>query len=73
MGYAPIRETNWKVYIGTLEEDALDSLVGLRKIFALILFITFAACILAAWIFISHFSKSVTELDELFAEGAKEI
>lgn len=71
MGYAPIRETNWKVYIGTLEEDALDSLVGLRKIFALILFITFAACILAAWIFISHFSKSVTELDELFAEGAK--
>jgi diguanylate cyclase (GGDEF)-like protein len=71
MGYTPIRETNWKVYIGTLEEDALDSLVGLKRIFALILFITFGACILAAWIFINHFSKSVTELDELFAEGAK--
>lgn len=71
MGYASVKETNWKIYIGTNEEDALSSLNGLRRMFIIIIIITLFACILAAWIFISHFSKSITELDELFAQGAK--
>jgi diguanylate cyclase (GGDEF)-like protein len=71
MGYASVNETNWKIYIGTDEEDALSSLKGLRRMFIIIILITFASCIFAAWIFISHFSKSITELDELFAQGAK--
>lgn len=71
MGYASIKETNWKIYIGTTEDDALDSLIGLRRTFIIIILTTLAACLLMSWLFISHFSKSITELDELFAEGAK--
>lgn len=71
MGYASIKGTDWKVYIGTNEEDALASLMGLRRILLHIVLITLAICIFLAWLFINHFSKSINELDELFAEGAK--
>jgi len=71
MGYASIRETDWKIYIGTYEEEALESLGVLRRIFLFIVTATFAFCFFAAWLFVNRFSKSVTELDELFAEGAK--
>jgi len=71
MGYASVRETDWKIYIGTNEDEALASLVSLRRIFIIIILLTLITCIIAAWFFISRFSKSITELDELFAEGAK--
>lgn len=71
MGYAPVEETNWKIYIGTYEEEALDSLNGLRRMFYFIITVTSLACILAAWIFVSKFTKSISELDDLFAQGAK--
>lgn len=71
MGYASVRETDWKIYIGTNEDEALASLVGMRRIFIIIILLTLITCIIATWIFINHFSKSITELDELFAEGAK--
>jgi len=71
MGFATIKETNWKIYIGTNEDEALDGLAGLRSSFIIIMFLTLVACILLSWLFINRFSKSVTELDQLFAEGAK--
>lgn len=71
MGYASVRETGWKIYIGTNEDEALYSLVGLKRIITIIIRVTLVFCIIAAWLFISRFSKSIKELDELFAEGAK--
>lgn len=71
MGYASVDETNWKIYIGTYEDEVLESLGGLRRMFYSIVIVTLLVCILAAWIFISKFSKSIAELDDLFAQGAK--
>lgn len=71
MGYASVNETNWKVYIGTYEEEALESLYGLRRMFAPLLFVTLSISVLSALIFISRFTKPIEELDNLFSQGAQ--
>jgi len=71
MGFASIDETNWKVYIGTNEKDTLASLNGLRYMIITIMSIALGLSLLAAFIFVDRFSKSIIELDNLFEQGAK--
>lgn len=71
MGYASVEGTNWKIYVGTYESDALSSLIGLRRLFISIMMATLLISLSIVTIFINHFSKSITELDQLFEQGAK--
>ena len=71
MGYASIDNTNWKIYIGTNEEDALKSLKGLGRLFLLVSGITLCISTLVAYFFVSRFSKPILELERLFYIGAK--
>lgn len=71
MGYASVEMTDWKIFIGTYEDVALHSLKGLKTILFPLIFITMLVCFIAAGILVSRFSKSITELDDLFAEGAR--
>lgn len=71
MGYATIDNTNWKIYIGTNEEDALENLNGLQRLFYLVTGVTVIVGILLAYIFVSRFSKPILELEHLFSLGAK--
>jgi diguanylate cyclase (GGDEF)-like protein len=70
MGYASIEGTDWRIYIGTLEEEALASLNGLENIMMIVMVLTLIITSLAAWIFVDNFTKSITELDNLFSMGA---
>lgn len=71
MGYASIENTNWKIFIGTNEEDALANLNGLQRLFFLVTGITLTVSLLLAYIFVSRFSKPILELEHLFSLGAK--
>ena len=71
MGYASIDNTNWKIYIGTNEEDALKSLKGLGRLFLFVSGITLCISTLVAYFFVSRFSKPILELERLFYIGAK--
>lgn len=71
MGYASIEETNWKVYIGTYEEDILKNLEGLKRVIFILITIALIICTAAAWIFIARFTKPIIELDDLFSRGAR--
>jgi diguanylate cyclase (GGDEF)-like protein len=71
MGYASVDNTDWKIYIGTNEEDALESLIGLRNLFLLVSCITLFVSLLVAYFFVSRFSKPIMELERLFSIGAK--
>lgn len=71
MGYASIEETNWKIYIGTYEKEALNGLTGLRRTMYIGLLISVLSSILACWIFICKLVKPILEMDHLFAKGAK--
>ncbi len=71
MGYASIDNTDWKIYIGTNEEEALKSLDGLRRLFLIVACITLFISSLVAYFFVSRFSKPILELEHLFYIGAK--
>lgn len=71
MGYASVESTDWKIYIGTSEDVALQSLIGLRDTILPLIAFTLLVCIIAAGSFISRFSNSIKELDDLFSQGAK--
>jgi diguanylate cyclase (GGDEF)-like protein len=70
MGYASVKETSWKIYIGTFEEEALKGLQGVSKMFLFGLMISIFFSIIAAWVLISKFTKPIIELDHLFSQGA---
>ncbi|HWT74878.1 MAG TPA: EAL domain-containing protein, partial [Mobilitalea sp.] len=71
MGYASVDETDWKIYIGTYEDETLKSLVGLRQMIFTIMAVTLLVSSIAAYIFVNRFSRSIIELDALFEQGAK--
>lgn len=71
MGYAAIDKTNWRIYIGTNEEDTLKSLYGLKKMIIGVMALTILLCTIAASVFVKRFSDPIIELDDLFAQGAK--
>ncbi len=71
MGYASVENTNWKIFIGTNEEDALANLNGLQRLFFLVTGVTLTVSLLLAYIFVSRFSKPILELEHLFSLGAK--
>ncbi len=71
MGYASVKETNWIIYIGTYEEETVESLDGLRKMIIGVMALTLLISIVAASVFVRRFSEPIIELDELFAQGAK--
>ena len=71
IGYATIKDTNWKIYIGTNEKEALKSLIGLQQLFFLVTGITLALSSLLAYYFVSRFAKPILELEHLFSLGAK--
>ncbi|MDF2943870.1 MAG: uncharacterized protein K0S01_2728 [Herbinix sp.] len=71
MGYASVAETNWKIYIGTNEEDALEGLNGLSRMIIFIMITTLIISSIAAWFFVDRFSKPIVELDRLFSKGAR--
>lgn len=71
MGYAPIEGTKWKIFIGTYEDETLEALYGLRRIFVVIMAVTTLICSFAAWLFVGRFTKPIIELDNLFDCGAK--
>jgi diguanylate cyclase (GGDEF)-like protein len=71
MGYASITGTTWKVFIGTQEKDALESLKSLETMMFLISFAAVVLSTIAAWIYINSFAKRITELDQLFSQGAR--
>ncbi len=71
MGYASVDNTDWKIYIGTNEKEALKSLNGLKKLFLSVTGITLLISTLLAYFFVSRFSKPIMELEQLFAIGAK--
>ncbi len=71
MGYASVDNTDWKIYIGTYEEEALKSLNGLKKLFLVIIGVTLLISTLVAYFFVSRFSKPITELEQLFSIGAQ--
>ncbi len=71
VGYAIVKSTQWKIYIGTYENEILNSLSGLRRMLAIIFGCTLMICSIAAWIFVSNYAKPIVELDHLFAQGAR--
>ncbi len=71
IGYASVAETNWKIYIGTYEKEALESLNGLGNVLILGMIIALCISALAAYIFVNKFSKPIVELDHLFSQGAR--
>lgn len=71
MGYASIKQTDWKIYIGTYKSDVLDSLDGLKKMFVFAIILSLILCTVAAWFFVDKFSKPIEELDDLFSRGAR--
>ncbi len=71
MGYALIKETNWKIYIGTNEDDISKGLFGLKQIIVILIVISLIVCTLSAWILIDRFFRPLVELDDLFSRGAR--
>ncbi|NLO38268.1 MAG: EAL domain-containing protein [Ruminiclostridium sp.] len=70
MGYASVEKINWKVYIGTVEEEALKSLNDLLKAFNLIIVLSLILCAILAWVIVQKLLKPIVELDNLFSKGA---
>jgi diguanylate cyclase (GGDEF) domain len=71
VGYATVKQTQWKIYIGTYENEILKSLNGLRKMLIIIFGGTLIISSIAAWVFVSKFTKPIVELDHLFSQGAR--
>lgn len=71
MGYASIYNTEWKIYIGTNEKEALSSLKGLKRLLLTITSVTMILSTLVAYLLVNRFTKPITELDRLFSLGAK--
>ena len=71
MGYASVAETNWKIYIGTYEKEALESLISLKRIFVFGMLFALLISSIAAWIYVDRFMKPIVELDNLFSKGAQ--
>ncbi len=69
-GFASVEETNWKVYVGTTEEEALNSLNNLAKNFLLIILPSLLVCSILAWITVHRLMKPIMELDSLFSQGS---
>ncbi|MBP7174728.1 MAG: EAL domain-containing protein [Thermoclostridium sp.] len=70
MGYASVDNTNWKVYVGTIEDEALESLNDLLKSFNIIILISLILCSILAWVIVQKLLKPIVELDNLFSQGA---
>jgi len=70
MGYSTIELTNWKVYIGTYEDEILKSLNGIKSMLIHMIAFTLVICSIAAWFFVDKFTKPIIELDTLFSKGA---
>lgn len=70
MGYASVKQTNWKIYIGTYESDVFEGLVNLKKMIFILTAIISAICTIIAWFIIGKFTKPIVELDKLFSQGA---
>lgn len=70
VGFASVEETNWKVYVGTTEDEALKSLNKLAKNFILIILPSLLLCSVLAWIIVQRLLKPIVELDNLFSQGA---
>ncbi|HKL98340.1 MAG TPA: EAL domain-containing protein [Mobilitalea sp.] len=70
MGYASVHETNWKIYVGTVEDEALDNLIHLAKTFIGLIIVSLIFCSLLAFYVVRRFVKPIVELSSLFAKGA---
>lgn len=70
MGYASVKGTNWKIYIGTYEEEALKSLTGLKNMMFIGMAIVLVLGALSAWFVVKTFSKPIVELDRILSQGA---
>lgn len=70
MGFASVEETNWKVYVGTVEDEALKNLNQLAKIIILLILPTLSLCSILVWFFAHRLLKPIVELDNLFSQGA---
>lgn len=70
MGFASVEETNWKVYVGTVESEALNNLNKLAQTFVLIILPTLLLCSILSWISYHRLLKPIVELDNLFSQGA---
>ncbi len=71
MGYSTVKETNWRVYIGTYEDNVYNELVGLKRMIISIMSVTLIGSLLIAYYFVGRFTKSIIELDHLFEQGAR--
>lgn len=71
VGFAAIEGTNWKIYVGTYEKEALASLKNLKEIMALGMIFAVVLSVLAAWFFVDRFTKPIIELEHLFSKGAE--
>ncbi|MDD3174419.1 MAG: EAL domain-containing protein [Herbinix sp.] len=71
VGYASVEETHWKIYVGTYEDEILESLDGLNKMSRIIVVSTLVVCLIAAWFFVDKFTKPIVELADLFSQGAR--
>lgn len=71
MGYAYVKETHWRIYIGTFEEEILAGLSGLKHMMFLLALLTLAGCTIGACFFVDSFTKPIVELDHLFSQGAR--
>ncbi|MDF2486290.1 MAG: uncharacterized protein K0R46_2458 [Herbinix sp.] len=71
MGYALVDDTNWRIYIGTNEDEALENLAGLKRLLFIVSGVTLFGSTLVANFFVSRFSKPILELEHLFSIGAK--
>ncbi len=70
MAYSSVEGTDWKIYVGTIEEEALASLYNLAETLIVGIFISIIISSILAGIVINRFTKPIIELDKLFLEGA---
>ena len=70
MAYSSVEGTDWKIYVGTIEEEALAGLYNLAQTLVIGIFISILVSSIIAGIVINGFTKPIIELDKLFVEGA---
>ena len=70
MAYSSVEGTNWKIYVGTIEEEALSNLYDLAETLLIGIFVSIIISSILAGIVINQFTKPIIELDKLFLEGA---
>lgn len=71
IGYSPIVNSNWYVFVATYESDALTALPKLQHMMVVIISVLMILCVVVAWFGVDQFTKPIIELDDLFSKGAQ--